>query len=93
MSNVATILAEMVHDEALNLADLASTYPVAVAQRTGWLLEFVADADGRAVEVESLARVAGGRSTPTPLEAYGPRRGPLDERWNIVVNGPIEPDL
>lgn len=43
------------------------------------------------MRTRATGRVAGGKSTPTPLEAYGPRRGPLDERWNILVNGPIEP--
>ncbi|MGI8791835.1 MAG: type IV toxin-antitoxin system AbiEi family antitoxin domain-containing protein [Acidimicrobiales bacterium] len=95
LSNVATILTEMVEDEALDLkvlADLATTYPVAVAQRTGWLLQLVAEDTGTAVDLDALARVADQRSTPTPLEAYSPRRGNLDERWNVIVNGPIEPD-
>lgn len=96
LSNVATILAEMVQEEALDLeilADLTTAYPVAVAQRAGWLLEFVANEVGTTIDVESLSRVAGGRTTPTPLEAYGPRRGSIDERWNVIVNGPVEPDL
>lgn len=95
LSNVATILAEMVEDEALDLkilADLASAYPVAVAQRTGWLLQFVADDVGSTVDLDALALVADRRTTSTPLEAYGPRRGHLDAAWNVIVNGSIEPD-
>lgn len=96
LSNVATILAEMIQDGALDLdklADVAAAYPVAVAVRTGWLLEFVANEAGSTVDVDALHRVAGKRGTPAPLEAYGPRRGPIDERWNVIINGPVEPDL
>lgn len=96
LSNVATILGEMVQDTALDpgrLAEVAATYPVAVAQRTGWLLEFVANEVGQPVDVEALLQVAGSRTTPTTLESHGPRRGPLDERWNVIINGPVEPDL
>ena len=96
LSNVATILAEMVQDQALDLealADLATAYPAAVAQRTGWLVELVAGEVGAVIELGPLARVAAMRSTPAPLEAHGPRRGHLDERWSVIVNGPVEPDL
>ncbi len=96
LSNVATILAEMVQDQALDvedLADLATAYPAAVVQRTGWLLELVAREVGTTIELGPLARVAGTRSTRTPLEAHGPRTGRLDERWGVIVNGPVEPDL
>lgn len=96
LSNVATILAELVQDHSLDLeglANLATAYPAAVAQRTGWLLELVSKEIGTTIELAPLARVAGTRSTPAPLEAHGPRRGPLDERWGVIVNGPVEPDL
>ncbi len=96
LSNVATILGEMVQERALDprrLADLATRYPVAVAQRTGWLLEFVANEVGRTVDLGRLVKVARSRITPATLETHGPRRGPLDERWNVIVNGTVEPDL
>lgn len=96
LSNVATILAEMVQEAALDLdqlADVATTYPVSVSQRAGWLLEFVATEAGTTIDTDALHNVAGKRGTPAPLEAHGPRRGPLDERWNVIVNGPVEPDL
>jgi len=96
LSNVATILGEMVRDAALDpgkLAELATRYPIAVAQRTGWLLEFVANEVGQSVNLVQLLKVANSRTTPALLETSGPRRGPLDERWNVIVNGSIEPDL
>lgn len=96
LSNVATVLGEMLQEGALDsqqLADLAAHYPVAVAQRTGWLLDFVGNEVAVALELEPLLSVARTRSTPTPLASYAPLRGPLDERWNVVINAPIEPDL
>jgi len=96
LSNVATILEEMVRDVALNpvkLAELAGGYPIAIAQRTGWLLEFVANEVGQSVNLARLLKVANSRITPALLETHGLRRGPLDERWNVIVNGSIESDL
>ena len=96
LSNVATILGEMVQDDAIDLtklADLASRYPRAAAQRTGWLLEHVAPLVGASPDIAALRTVASARSTPAPLASHGPQRGPVDERWNVIVNTPVEPDL
>jgi predicted transcriptional regulator of viral defense system len=96
LSNVATILGEMVQDDALDLtklADLACQYPRAAAQRTGWLLEHVASLVGASPDLEALRTVATARSTPAPLASDGPQRGPIDERWHVIVNTPVEPDL
>lgn len=96
LSNVATILGEMVQEEALDpakVADLATRYPRAVAQRTGWLIEHVSPAVGRSLDLEPLRTIATARSSPAPLASYGPHRGPIDPRWNVIVNSPVEPDL
>jgi predicted transcriptional regulator of viral defense system len=96
LSNVATILGEMIQNDALDpvkVADLAARYPGAVAQRTGWLLEQVAPQVGRSPDLERLRTIATARTTPAPLAAYGPHRGAIDERWNVIVNSPVEPDL
>lgn len=96
LSNVATILGEMMQDAALDprvVAELAPSYPIAVAQRAGWLLEFVANELGASIDLQPLCEVARARATPAPLHSHGPRAGSLDERWNIIVNGPVEPDL
>lgn len=96
LSNVATILGEMVQEEALDLrvlAEVAAEYPKAVVQRTGWVLEFVAEEAGVHLDLEQLARLAASRSTPTPLASHGSRRGAVDERWNVILNTAVEPDL
>lgn len=96
LSNVATILGEMLQDGALDserLTGLAAGYPGAVAQRTGWLLEHLSGVVGGDLDLEGLRQVAAARSTPAPLAAHGPRRGPIDDRWNVILNSPVEADL
>ncbi|MGH9190440.1 MAG: type IV toxin-antitoxin system AbiEi family antitoxin domain-containing protein [Acidimicrobiales bacterium] len=96
MSNVATVFGEMIQDHALDpgrLAEVAAGYPTAVAQRTGWLLDLMAKEIQTSLELEALHEVASSRATPAMLDTYGPCSGPFDERWNLTVNGSIEPDL
>lgn len=95
LSNVATIAGEMLEEEALDLqalAVVAEQYPAAVVQRTGFLLEHVAEIVDVEVDFDDLHAVALHRTTRTRLRPSGPT-GPLDERWNVIVNTPIEPDL
>ncbi len=96
LSNVATVLGEMVSARALDpkrLAVAAGVYPSAVVQRTGWLLEFVSEELGRKVQLGALRKVSRLRATPASLDSHGARRGPLNERWNVIVNASVEPDL
>lgn len=95
LSNVATIAGEMLEEGALDvqaLAEVAEQYPAAVVQRTGFLLEHVAGIVDVEVALEDLHTVALQRTTRTRLRPSGPT-GPLDERWNVIVNTQIEPDL
>lgn len=77
----------------LVLTEAAASYPASVAQRTGWLLAFVAGVVRKAIDLESLRQVVASRATPMPLCSHGPRRGPVDACWNVIVNGRVEPDL
>jgi predicted transcriptional regulator of viral defense system len=93
LSNVATVISELVEDGLIDPGELArhgSLYPFSVRQRTGWLLEH---AGGDRLDLEPLAVTARGRAEPTPLVASGPRRGRVDPRWNVVVNAEVETDL
>ena len=95
LSNVATIAGEMLDEGALDehaLASVAEQYPGAVVQRTGWLLERVAEVVGVDVALDNLRTVAQRRTSPSRLLPSG-TTGPLDERWNVIVNTEIEPDL
>ena len=96
LSNIATVLGELLSNELLDiprLAALAKDYPAAVPQRAGWLLEHVAGEVGAEVDLTPLEHVARARLTPTPLAAAGRPAGPFNERWNILVNTDVESDL
>jgi len=96
LSNIATVLGGLLGDGLLDvprLAELAKDYPAAVSQRAGWLLEQVAGEIGTELDLARLAEVAHARSKPTPLAASGPQAGPFNERWNVLVNTDVEPDL
>ncbi len=96
LSNIATVLGGLLGDGLLDvprLAELAKDYPAAVSQRAGWLLEQVAGEIGTELDLARLAEVAHARSKPTPLAASGPQAGPFNERWNVLVNTDVAPDL
>jgi predicted transcriptional regulator of viral defense system len=96
LSNIATVMGELLEEGLLDvqrLAELAKEYPTAVSQRAGWLLERVAAEIGVEVDLDPLAAVSHARRKPTPLAASGRRAGPLDDRWNVIVNADVEPDL
>ena len=61
LSNIATVLGELLGDGLLDiprLASLAKDYPAAVPQRTGWLLERVAEEVGAEVDLSLSDLVA-----------------------------------
>jgi predicted transcriptional regulator of viral defense system len=97
LSNVATIIGEMLDDGELDIAQLvtvAERYPASVAQRTGWLLDFMADYMGTQVDTDALhdAVSASVRGAAVFLDPSGSRVGPVDERWNVVVNEDPQPE-
>lgn len=50
LSNVATVIAELLQDDKLDqveLARVATGYPTSVAQRTGWMVETAAAESSR----------------------------------------------
>ena len=96
LSNIATVLGELLAHNGLDiprLAVLARDYPTAVPQRAGWLLQHVAGEIEADLDLAPLEDVTTSRRRPTPLAANGKHSGPLDERWNILVNTDVEPDL
>jgi predicted transcriptional regulator of viral defense system len=96
LSNVATVIAGFIEDSKLDLdalAQVATGYPTATAQRTGWLIDFVASELGTNVNLSALAAATARRSTPALLASGGGRDGRHNEHWNIIVNTDVEPDL
>lgn len=94
LSNTATVLAELSEEAGLNgvtLAELSLQFPEWAARRLGYLLEFV-EAE---VDLEPLRSHLSDSwsAAPAPLHPRLPRRGPLDRRWNLLINTEVEPDL
>lgn len=86
--NVATIVGDMLEEDALGmdrLAQVAAHYPVSIVQRTGWLLDFMAEQLELDVDTEPLTPLAASRATPTPLDPFYGRSGHRDTRWNVLV--------
>ena len=94
LSNVATIIGDFLIDRSLDSAELASAgagYPAAVAQRTGYLIDFMAGEVGAELATAPLRElVAGSRYR---LLSPGGGGGHHDPRWHVVVNTRIEHDL
>jgi len=96
LSNVATVVGELIEERKIDfkrLAREASAYSLAVTQRTGWLIDYMADLAGVVANTEALAKLAHRRNAPSPLTPNGRRAGPIDQRWNVWVNIEVEPDL
>jgi predicted transcriptional regulator of viral defense system len=96
LSNIATVIGELLEDDQLDIAQLvlaAVQYPLSVVQRTGWMIEHAASEIGKDVDLEGLAEIANRRTERTLLSTSGPRRGSTDHRWRVVVNTEVESDL
>jgi len=86
--NVATIIGDMLVEDALDvgrLAEVSSNYPASIVQRTGWLLDYMAGQVAVELDTEPLLSLAAGRVTSTPLDPGHRRSGDLDRRWNVIV--------
>ncbi len=97
LSNVATVVSELAGESGLETADLvgvAQHYPMASLRRLGWLLEYVE----APIDVEPLRRAISAqepqrRRPVTLLDPAAPHSGHGDQRWGVVVNMEVEPDL
>lgn len=93
--NVATVIGDMLQDQALDVArvaEVAAGYPAATVQRTGWLIDFMAEEVGVEIDTDGLIPLAEARATPTLLDSGGGRWGEHDDRWNVIVNEELEPE-
>lgn len=95
LSNVATVIAELVAAETIDstaLAGQAAHYPTAVVQRVGHLVERMSKAAEASIRLESLHALVDGAQV-VDLYPKAARIGDRDDRWNVIVNIDIEPDL
>ena len=94
LSNVATIVGELLADQRLDstdLAEVAALYPDSITQRVGYLIDLMAPEVGVSFDTEALcSRLKGARYRQL---APGKGDGPRNERWHVVANTEIEHDL
>lgn len=94
LSNVATIVGELLLDKRLDEAALPGTsalYPRVVAQRAGFLIDLMADEIGTEFDTEMLHEsLTGARYRDL---SPGDGHGKHDDRWHVIVNTKIEHDL
>lgn len=92
LNNVATVLYELADDGLLTASGWsasASWYPAAILRRTGWLLDQI----GVAADQDGLLDAAGKPGPRVYLDPTAAHRGSGANRWNLVVNTDVEPDL
>lgn len=97
LSNVATVIGDLLLDERLDLDKLALDahgFSLSVSQRTGHLIDFMAHELGLEVDNRSLhQRITNANPSMQRLRPDRPKRSLFDERWRIEVNTDIEHDL
>ncbi len=94
LSNVATVIGDLFYDEVLNLtvlSEVAKLYPTAVAQRTGFLLDYMAAEVDREIDTDQLHEVVAGARYRDLAPGRGP--GERDPRWHVIANTELEHDL
>lgn len=95
LSNVATVVAELVEETSLSAEEViacAAAFPKASLRRLGWLLDLVGASVDRGLLAAHVAESPLERAHVL-LDSRGERRGPGDNRWGVVVNADVEPDL
>lgn len=95
LGNVATVIGDLLHEGALEgreLADVAVSYPNAIAQRAGYLVEHLAREIGASIDLGPLERRVAD-ATYTVIDPQRPRAGEHDRRWHVIANNDIEHDL
>jgi predicted transcriptional regulator of viral defense system len=94
ISNVATVLAELVEEQQLEasaLREVASSFSLAATRRLGLLLEAVDAADLASVLHELVEQRR--RHPAVLLSPDDAAAGEVNRRWRLRMNATIEPDL
>ena len=94
LSNIATIIGELLRDTLLDpaaLAELAPHYPTATIQRTGYLIDHMANHTGVATDTAPLQEAIDGCRYRGLSPGDDP--GDHDDRWHLTINTRIEHDL
>lgn len=94
LSNVATIIGELLAEERVDaavLASVAARYPAVVAQRVGYLIDLLAGEVDAEFDTDPLHKAL----TGVRYRDLSPGDGdsPHDDRWHVIVNADVVHDL
>lgn len=92
IDNAATVVLDLTEHEAFDaveLANLAASFPAAAGRRVGWFLETFLAPGG--VDVEPLrAAVRDAVPSVSKLDPASPDQGSVDDGWLVRVNTPVD---
>lgn len=92
IDNVATIIGELVEADKNYMNDVltnASLFSVSSKRRLGWILE---NSIGER-NLQKLEKICDDGTSPSYLSPYSPHSGPIDLKWNLIINRNVEPDF
>ena len=95
LSNIATVIGDLLVEGQLipeALIDAARLHPVAVVQRAGHLIEFMANETGTTIYLDGLATLVASADV-TPLAPGRPATTDRNDRWRVQLNTRVEHDL
>jgi predicted transcriptional regulator of viral defense system len=95
LGNVATVIGDLLQEGVIDgdaLAEVAADYPGAVAQRVGYLVEYMADEIDVSISLDRLEQLVADASY-TVLDPQRRRDGEHGRRWRVIVNTDVEHDL
>jgi predicted transcriptional regulator of viral defense system len=95
LGNVANVLGEFIADDRIDvpaLASAAADYPRTVLQRTGWLLQHMAEEVGGDIDLSPLRPLTHGADY-IMLDPRSGTDGDRDVVWHVVENTDVEHDL
>jgi len=96
LDNVANVLGEFIADGSIDVAALAESateYPRTVVQRTGWLLQHMADEVGERTDLAPLRPLVEGADYTLLDPRSASNDGDRDPIWHVIMNTNVEHDL
>jgi predicted transcriptional regulator of viral defense system len=97
LSNVATVIGDLISDDLLDIDKLASDaqgYPMSVVQRAGYLIDFMASELELTTDSKTLhEHLTRSKPTTVALRPDQPASGIRDDRWRVDINTDVEHDL
>lgn len=93
LNNVATVIAELAENAAFSselLVNASEIFPHAATRRVGWILDEFGEGINTAALYEHCMAFS---EAPSILNPALPAKGRINQKWSIIENGEVDPDL